>query len=84
MVQMEYNGVKPTFQSYAACLECLGRQTLFASEVATRILADIKAAVSIVSRIQHRQSCGLYSISKAKFDIHISVKRKTKLYYFYN
>lgn len=44
MVQMNYNGVTPTFQSYAACLECLGRQTLFASNVATRILADIEAA----------------------------------------
>ena len=46
MVQMEYNGVEPTLQSYAACLECLGRQKLFTADIVSRILTDIHSAVS--------------------------------------
>ena len=44
--QMVENQVTPTLQSYAACLECLGREDPVNVDTVQRILEDIDAAVS--------------------------------------
>lgn len=45
------DGLKPTLQSYAACLECLGRKAHLDITIVQKILADMEKDVCDLSKL---------------------------------